>query len=162
MLRETFLSSLLPGNGNQCEVVVSDHLTSHHIFLSHKLLAEELRVLVPDHPGRRLAAHDNTRELDLGTLLVRSSIQIQHCASVIQDLRSAWPHNHSQVDSLCSRLRGCEIHPTSEIFAKILQNIVFCKPRKASVAQYLILTLKITNFPRKSNMIPNQPTLKAI
>ena len=109
------VGSVVPGNGNQCEVVVSDHLTSHHIFLSHKLFAEELRVLVPDHPWRRFAAHDNAGEMNLGTLFIGSSIQIQHCSSVIQDLRPTWPYNHSQVDPLCSRLRSSEIHPTSEI-----------------------------------------------
>ena len=105
---------LVPGYGQEAEVVVGDQLASHHVLLPDKLFTEQLRVLIPDHPGRRLATHHYAAKLHLTTLPVGPSIEIQHSPGVVQDLRHTRPHNHPQVDPLRPRLRGGEVNPASE------------------------------------------------
>ena len=72
----SYSALLVPGDGQDAEIVVGDQLASHHVLLPHKLLAEQLGVLVPDHPGRRLATHHDAAELDLATLPVGPGVQV--------------------------------------------------------------------------------------
>ena len=51
---------------------------------------------------------------------VRPGVKVEHRAGVVQDLRDTRPHDHPQVDPLRPRLRGGEVHPTSEISFKMI------------------------------------------
>ena len=104
----------LPWYCNQSEVVVGDHLTSHHIFLSHKLFTEELRVFVPNNSRRRFSSNNYTRQVNLWTLFIRTSVEIKNWSTIINDLGSTGSHYHFQVYSLSSGLGGGEVNSTPE------------------------------------------------
>ena len=109
----TILYLRLPGKSDESEVVEGDQLASHPVLRPDELLTDELEVLVPNNPGGRETSYDLTGEMDVTALLVRPSEDVPDCASIVINLRSAGPHDHCQLDSLCPSLRCCEVHSTS-------------------------------------------------
>ena len=104
---------LLPGQGDESEVIEGDQLAGHSVLRPNELLTDELEVLVPNNPGRGEASRHLAGQVDVTALLVRSSEDVPDGPGVIVNLWSAWSHYHCQLDSLCPSLRCCEVHSAS-------------------------------------------------
>ena len=99
------------GHGAQRQVVVRHQLLGVGVLLLDVLLAQDPKVFVPDHAGRRLAAKDPTRQVDVVALQVGARKDVAHRAGVVKDLGPARPHDHLQLDPLGAGLRRGKVNP---------------------------------------------------